>query len=112
MPAKKPAASKKKPAPKATVSTRKVAKGAPVPPAKKKPAGAKAPATPVKGKTAASVEAKPAVKPVAAPAPQIVITQDAIAKAAYFRWMRCGGDEHTNWVEAERELRAEYERTR
>ena len=33
------------------------------------------------------------------------ISSDEIARAAYFRWQRHGGDPVTNWVEAERELR-------
>jgi hypothetical protein len=34
------------------------------------------------------------------------ITHEMIAMAAYLRWQRMGGDAHTNWVEAEKELRA------
>jgi hypothetical protein len=33
-------------------------------------------------------------------------SRDEIARAAYFRWQRHGGDPVSNWVEAERELRA------
>ena len=37
---------------------------------------------------------------------EVKLTHDAIARAAYLRWQRQGGDAHTNWVEAEKELRA------
>ena len=46
-----------------------------------------------------------ATQPAAATA-EPRVTQDAIARAAYFRWQKQGGDAYTNWCEAEKELRA------
>lgn len=43
--------------------------------------------------------------------PQVTFTHEQIALAAYFRWQRFGGDERTNWVEAERELREDAVKT-
>ena len=34
------------------------------------------------------------------------ITRQAIAEAAYYLWLRQGGDEVSNWLEAERQLKA------
>lgn len=31
-------------------------------------------------------------------------SHDEIAKAAYLRWLKTGGEAETNWIEAEREL--------
>lgn len=36
---------------------------------------------------------------------RITVTQDDIARAAYFRWLERGGDARSNWLEAEAELR-------
>jgi hypothetical protein len=44
--------------------------------------------------------------PTSQTAPRSSLTQDDIARAAYFRWQQRGGDSFTNWVEAERELRS------
>lgn len=73
------------------------------------------PSVPVStGKPAAGVEAKPAagVAPAKslAPLPNITISNEAIAQAAYYRWQRFGGDEATNWRLAEEELRDEAAR--
>ena len=43
-----------------------------------------------------TVEAKPT---------RIEISQQAIAEAAYYLWLQRGGDEISNWLEAERQLR-------
>lgn len=53
--------------------------------------------------------ARPAAATVTAIAPsgaEVKLTHDSIARAAYLRWQKQGGDAHTNWVEAEKELRA------
>ena len=45
---------------------------------------------------------KPAgVEPKSTPS----LDRDIIARAAYFRWLERGGDERTNWLEAEAELK-------
>src|SRR5262249_38717528 len=52
-----------------------------------------------------SVSRPVATATATAPAPTNV-THDMIAKAAYLRWQRQGGDAYNNWIEAEKELRA------
>ena len=49
-----------------------------------------------------------ASKPAPASTTEVKITHEMIATAAYLRWQRHGGDPHTNWVEAEKELRAKF----
>lgn len=50
--------------------------------------------------------AVPAAKaPSAKPVIEQKITDDDIARAAYFRWLKCGGTSEENWAAAERELR-------
>lgn len=44
--------------------------------------------------------------PPASPTTTSKVSHDAIARAAYFRWQKQGGDAYTNWCEAEKELRA------
>lgn len=36
-----------------------------------------------------------------------VATHEDVSLAAYYRWLREGGDAETNWYEAEREIRAQ-----
>jgi hypothetical protein len=43
-----------------------------------------------------AVEAKPT---------RIEINQQTVAEAAYYLWLRRGGDDISNWLEAERQLR-------
>lgn len=43
-------------------------------------------------------EPRPPVAPVARP------SHEEIAKAAYLRWLKEGGDPNANWLEAERSL--------
>lgn len=76
------------------------------PTVKRKPATPKAPAKPT--------PAKPA-KP--ARAAEIVISNEEIALRAYYiaerrRSMSWGGDEHSDWIEAESQLKAEAKRKR
>ncbi len=76
---------------------------------------AAAPAAAPDGKAAREAPARPAsgveAKPSAAHGvPSITISHEAIAKAAYFRWQRFGGDQETNWHLAEKELRDEAAR--
>ncbi|MBL8756841.1 MAG: DUF2934 domain-containing protein [Phycisphaerae bacterium] len=67
------------------------------------PAPASAPKAQAQPK-AATLEPKPAGPTPSATAKQI--TRDDIARAAYFRWQKHGGDELSNWIAAEHELRA------
>ena len=58
---------------------------------------------------ASQFNARPATTTAIPSAPsgaEVKLTHDAIARAAYLRWQKQGGDAHTNWVEAEKELRA------
>ncbi|MBL8991234.1 MAG: DUF2934 domain-containing protein [Phycisphaerae bacterium] len=62
-----------------------------------------APATP---SPAAVVAAAPATRP-SSPAtvePKARPSREEIARAAYFRWLRHGGDSTSNWLAAEQEL--------
>ncbi|MBL0926140.1 MAG: DUF2934 domain-containing protein [Phycisphaerales bacterium] len=43
--------------------------------------------------------------PPAPPAPPITVRHEDVANAAYFLWLKRGGDAHANWCEAERLLR-------
>ena len=52
----------------------------------------------------AKVEAKPSVS--TSPAAGSQPTREAIAEAAYFLWLKRGGSEVLNWLEAEAALRA------
>lgn len=68
---------------------------------------------PAAAKALVAKVAKP--KPVAAPEPEIVITNDDIALRAYFiaerrQAMGWPGDSSSDWVEAESQLRAEAKR--
>ncbi len=77
----------------------------PVPPTKA-PTSVPAPAA----KAPATVEAKPNTDCCSKPGccnGQRSPSYDEIATAAYFRWQRFGGDQASNWAEAERELREE-----
>ncbi|MGH7132416.1 MAG: DUF2934 domain-containing protein [Phycisphaerales bacterium] len=65
------------------------------------PAPSSVPANQFNARTATATTTSPA--PSGA---EVKLTHDAIARAAYLRWQKQGGDAHTNWVEAERELRA------
>jgi hypothetical protein len=56
------------------------------------------------GWPAAKVEAKPGVN--ISPSTGGQPTREAIAEAAYFLWLRRGGNELVNWLEAEASLRA------
>ncbi len=53
------------------------------------------------------VESKPTAQPVAHTTTKAAknVTHEEIAKAAYNRWLKFGGDEKSNWIAAERELR-------
>lgn len=59
----------------------------------------------------ATVEAKPAaeccLKLGCCNTKSRTLSYDEIATAAYIRWQRFGGDQASNWAEAERELREE-----
>lgn len=84
----------------------------PVPPTKA-PTSVPAPVTKVPApaiKSPSTVEAKPNAECCSKPGccnGQRSPSYDEIATAAYFRWQRFGGDQASNWAEAERELREE-----
>jgi hypothetical protein len=50
-----------------------------------------------RGNRTTSMEAKPT---------RTEITRQAVAEAAYYLWLRQGGDDVSNWLEAERQLSA------
>ncbi|MFM9957003.1 MAG: hypothetical protein ACKVZJ_02930 [Phycisphaerales bacterium] len=76
-------------------------------PASAPAAAAPAPKANSAAKPSSGLEGKPSAGPTV---PSITISNEAIAQAAYFRWLRCGGDEDTNWRLAEAELREEAAR--
>lgn len=73
-----------------------------------KSAAAKKPASATAAKPAAAGNGqatRPTPEPKAGTNPARSVTHEEIALAAYLRWEKFGGDQETNWAEAERQLR-------
>lgn len=58
---------------------------------------------PVPAKTIYNTTSRPSA--MEAKPTRVEITQQTVAEAAYYLWLRRGGDEISNWLEAERQLR-------